>query len=217
MSHWVCLCVNKLQFPIGSVPIASLMWLWQQMFIAYEFAVLENEFLQEATWCKNNALCKCVDLSYHEVCVYGYNPSPGISWTIRWIVTYPCRDCSLCGSTIRHLWHIQAMDYSKSTIPFYFYSSVLFGSLVSIAFNLTVLSLRMILQAWNHRHYNSRPEDGLSSFQLFLCGLAAGTCAKLVCHPLDVVKKRFQVHIFTPSIGSGFLLLPFMTLGLRLR
>ncbi|XP_022138782.1 mitochondrial thiamine diphosphate carrier 2-like isoform X2 [Momordica charantia] len=48
--------------------------------------------------------------------------------------------------------------------------------------------------AWNHRHYNSRPEDGLSSFQLFLCGLAAGTCAKLVCHPLDVVKKRFQIE-----------------------
>uniref|UniRef100_A0A2N9IBN1 Uncharacterized protein n=1 Tax=Fagus sylvatica TaxID=28930 RepID=A0A2N9IBN1_FAGSY len=37
-------------------------------------------------------------------------------------------------------------------------------------------------------------EDGLSSFQLFLCGLAAGTCAKLVCHPLDVVKKRFQIE-----------------------
>ncbi|GMY27712.1 mitochondrial thiamine diphosphate carrier 2-like [Fagus crenata] len=37
-------------------------------------------------------------------------------------------------------------------------------------------------------------EDGLSWFQLFLCGLAAGTCAKLVCHPLDVVKKRFQIE-----------------------
>lgn len=52
--------------------------------------------------------------------------------------------------------------------------------------------------SWNHRHYpNSGPgntEDGLSSFQLFLCGLAAGTCAKLVCHPLDVVKKRFQIE-----------------------
>ncbi|XP_010466378.1 PREDICTED: mitochondrial thiamine pyrophosphate carrier-like [Camelina sativa] len=36
--------------------------------------------------------------------------------------------------------------------------------------------------------------DSLSSFQLFLCGLAAGTISKLVCHPLDVVKKRFQVE-----------------------
>ncbi|XP_038875972.1 mitochondrial thiamine diphosphate carrier 2-like isoform X2 [Benincasa hispida] len=52
--------------------------------------------------------------------------------------------------------------------------------------------------SWNHRHYPnyraSNTEDGLSSFQLFLCGLAAGTCAKLVCHPLDVVKKRFQIE-----------------------
>lgn len=37
-------------------------------------------------------------------------------------------------------------------------------------------------------------DDSVSSFQLFLCGLAAGTCAKAVCHPLDVVKKRFQVY-----------------------
>ncbi|XP_023000201.1 mitochondrial thiamine diphosphate carrier 2-like isoform X2 [Cucurbita pepo subsp. pepo] len=51
---------------------------------------------------------------------------------------------------------------------------------------------------WNHRRYpnsgRAKTEDGLSSFQLFLCGLAAGTCAKLVCHPLDVVKKRFQIE-----------------------
>lgn len=33
-----------------------------------------------------------------------------------------------------------------------------------------------------------------SSFQLFICGLASGTSAKLVCHPLDVVKKRFQIE-----------------------
>lgn len=37
-------------------------------------------------------------------------------------------------------------------------------------------------------------DDSLSSFQLFACGLAAGTCAKAVCHPLDVIKKRFQVE-----------------------
>ncbi|KAL1320936.1 hypothetical protein HN51_065651 [Arachis hypogaea] len=49
--------------------------------------------------------------------------------------------------------------------------------------------------AWNHTQYsNAIGEDSLSSFQLFLCGLAAGTCAKLVCHPLDVVKKRFQIE-----------------------
>ncbi|KAI5650724.1 hypothetical protein M9H77_36729 [Catharanthus roseus] len=40
----------------------------------------------------------------------------------------------------------------------------------------------------------SGAEDTLSSFQLFLCGLGAGLCAKAVCHPLDVVKKRFQIE-----------------------
>ncbi|KAH8495109.1 hypothetical protein Peur_056132 [Populus x canadensis] len=52
--------------------------------------------------------------------------------------------------------------------------------------------------AWNHHKSSSTSsistDDNLSSFQLFICGLAAGTCAKLVCHPLDVVKKRFQIE-----------------------
>ncbi|KAK4770912.1 hypothetical protein SAY87_031444 [Trapa incisa] len=51
--------------------------------------------------------------------------------------------------------------------------------------------------AWNQYRSSSMGQpihDGLSSFQLFVCGLAAGTCAKLVCHPLDVVKKRFQIE-----------------------
>lgn len=51
---------------------------------------------------------------------------------------------------------------------------------------------------WNHNRSSKTglqsQNDSLSSFQLFLCGLAAGTCAKLVCHPLDVVKKRFQIE-----------------------
>ncbi|CAI5941324.1 unnamed protein product [Closterium sp. NIES-65] len=34
----------------------------------------------------------------------------------------------------------------------------------------------------------------LSAWQQFMCGLAAGTLAKVACHPLDVVKKRFQVE-----------------------
>ncbi|EFJ06521.1 hypothetical protein SELMODRAFT_135271 [Selaginella moellendorffii] len=37
-----------------------------------------------------------------------------------------------------------------------------------------------------------RPE--LSGMQHFWCGLAAGTFSKTCCHPLDVVKKRFQVE-----------------------
>ncbi|CAH1414827.1 unnamed protein product [Lactuca virosa] len=50
--------------------------------------------------------------------------------------------------------------------------------------------------AWNIRGLSdpTHAEESLSSFQLFLCGLAAGSCAKAVCHPLDVVKKRFQIE-----------------------
>uniref|UniRef100_A0A5B6ZQX0 Putative Mitochondrial substrate carrier family protein n=1 Tax=Davidia involucrata TaxID=16924 RepID=A0A5B6ZQX0_DAVIN len=52
--------------------------------------------------------------------------------------------------------------------------------------------------AWNRDQFRpsnaSVADDAPSSFQLFLCGLAAGTCAKAVCHPLDVVKKRFQIE-----------------------
>nr|GEW03797.1 mitochondrial thiamine diphosphate carrier 2-like [Tanacetum cinerariifolium] len=50
--------------------------------------------------------------------------------------------------------------------------------------------------SWNAR-LSSDPtitDESLSSFQLFLCGIAAGSCAKAVCHPLDVVKKRFQIE-----------------------
>lgn len=53
----------------------------------------------------------------------------------------------------------------------------------------------MALNRYRHSDLSAtRPNDTLSSFQLFLCGLAAGTCAKAVCHPLDVVKKRFQIE-----------------------
>lgn len=53
------------------------------------------------------------------------------------------------------------------------------------------------MMAWNNRLPNTSMINhggSLSSFQLFLCGFAAGTCAKAVCHPLDVVKKRFQIE-----------------------
>ncbi|XP_034201062.1 mitochondrial thiamine diphosphate carrier 2-like isoform X2 [Prunus dulcis] len=62
----------------------------------------------------------------------------------------------------------------------------------------TLLASQGEPKTWNlYRSSNTNlqsREDGLSSLQLFLCGLAAGTCAKLVCHPLDVVKKRFQIE-----------------------
>lgn len=45
--------------------------------------------------------------------------------------------------------------------------------------------------------------DKLSSFQSFLCGLAAGTLAKIGTHPLDLVKKRFQVAGLQRSARYG--------------
>ncbi|KAG2398457.1 Mitochondrial thiamine diphosphate carrier 2 [Vigna angularis] len=48
--------------------------------------------------------------------------------------------------------------------------------------------------AWNQRQYSNSTAENISSFQLFLCGVSAGTCAKLATHPLDVVKKRFQIE-----------------------
>ncbi|CAN4106221.1 unnamed protein product [Withania somnifera] len=52
------------------------------------------------------------------------------------------------------------------------------------------------MMAWNHLRSSDAilGDEHVSSFQLFICGLAAGTCAKAVCHPLDVVKKRFQIE-----------------------
>ncbi|KAJ6817092.1 mitochondrial thiamine pyrophosphate carrier 1 isoform X2 [Iris pallida] len=54
------------------------------------------------------------------------------------------------------------------------------------------------MMSWNRYRFANlnaiRQDDSLSSFQLFICGFAAGTCAKAVCHPLDVVKKRFQIE-----------------------
>lgn len=59
-------------------------------------------------------------------------------------------------------------------------------------------SFKRWMMMWNRYRFSNvstiEQDDSLSSFQLFLCGFAAGTCAKAVCHPLDVVKKRFQVE-----------------------
>ncbi|KAG6392964.1 hypothetical protein SASPL_147193 [Salvia splendens] len=50
--------------------------------------------------------------------------------------------------------------------------------------------------AWkqNRSQYPALDNGVLTDIELSLCGLAAGICAKAVCHPLDVVKKRFQVQ-----------------------
>ncbi|XP_042417569.1 mitochondrial thiamine diphosphate carrier 2-like isoform X2 [Zingiber officinale] len=62
----------------------------------------------------------------------------------------------------------------------------------------TVLASQGEPKVWNRYRFSYigpiKPDDSLSSFQLILCGFAAGTCAKTICHPLDVVKKRFQIE-----------------------
>ncbi|KAH7289041.1 hypothetical protein KP509_31G055100 [Ceratopteris richardii] len=45
-----------------------------------------------------------------------------------------------------------------------------------------------------HRKDGTHSSSELSEAELFGCGLAAGITAKVFCHPLDVVKKRFQVE-----------------------
>ncbi|RLM61496.1 mitochondrial thiamine pyrophosphate carrier isoform X2 [Panicum miliaceum] len=54
------------------------------------------------------------------------------------------------------------------------------------------------MMTWNRYRYShlnlGSEDDSVSSFQLFLCGFAAGTFSKGACHPLDVVKKRFQIE-----------------------
>ncbi|GAB4833254.1 hypothetical protein Ancab_031501 [Ancistrocladus abbreviatus] len=47
---------------------------------------------------------------------------------------------------------------------------------------------------WKSSNGSTSADERLSSIQLILCGLAAGACAKAICHPLDVVKKRFQIE-----------------------
>ncbi|KAG8079000.1 hypothetical protein GUJ93_ZPchr0007g6267 [Zizania palustris] len=54
------------------------------------------------------------------------------------------------------------------------------------------------MMVWNRYRYShlniGGEDDSVSSIQLFLCGFAAGTLSKAACHPLDVVKKRFQIE-----------------------
>ena len=57
-----------------------------------------------------------------------------------------------------------------------------------ICLNLLCLSLLPVLQG-----RTLKESDGFTGFERFMCGLLAGTLAKLGTHPLDVAKKRYQV------------------------
>lgn len=62
------------------------------------------------------------------------------------------------------------------------------------------------------RHHHAAPQP--TSWQQFVCGLAAGTLAKLATHPLDVVKKRFQVAGLQRSLRYGQRVDPSATVSL---
>lgn len=71
----------------------------------------------------------------------------------------------------------------------------------------------VVLQVWmeaNDLEHKLNTETFLN-VEHFVCGLGAGTFAKICCHPLDVVKKRFQVclacHHITISSSSWSLVL----------
>ncbi|KAL2641582.1 hypothetical protein R1flu_009169 [Riccia fluitans] len=57
-------------------------------------------------------------------------------------------------------------------------------------------TLKRWTSAWNEKMGSpSDPHaENLTALQHFVCGLGAGTFAKVCCHPLDVVKKRFQIE-----------------------
>ncbi|XP_047957611.1 mitochondrial thiamine diphosphate carrier 1-like isoform X6 [Salvia hispanica] len=57
-------------------------------------------------------------------------------------------------------------------------------------------TFRRWTMAWkqNRSQYQRLDPGVLTDVEVSICGLAAGICAKAVCHPLDVVKKRFQVQ-----------------------
>ncbi|KAG8363030.1 hypothetical protein BUALT_BualtUnG0012100 [Buddleja alternifolia] len=109
--------------------------------------------------------------------------------------------------TVLHKFKTLASGSSKSEdhmniSPYLSYVSGAFAGCAATVGSYPFDLLRTILasqgepKAWNRYRfaYAGEDDDTLSSFQLFLCGLAAGTCAKAVCHPLDVVKKRFQIE-----------------------
>ncbi|KAG8372956.1 hypothetical protein BUALT_Bualt12G0121000 [Buddleja alternifolia] len=118
--------------------------------------------------------------------------------------------------TVLHKFKTLASGSSKSEdhmniSPYLSYVSGAFAGCAATVGSYPFDLLRTILasqgepKAWNRYRfaYAGEDDDTLSSFQLFLCGLAAGTCAKAVCHPLDVVKKRFQIEGLQRDLRYG--------------
>lgn len=76
------------------------------------------------------------------------------------------------------------------------YAGLQFGS-----YNTFKRWTRVWMQANGLEH--QLKSETFSSAEDFICGLAAGTFAKICCHPLDVVKKRFQVRGLQRDVKYG--------------
>lgn len=88
------------------------------------------------------------------------------------------------------------------------YAALQFG--LYDVFNSAYTSARTRYAAKQHAAAPPQP----TSWQQFVCGLAAGTLAKLATHPLDVVKKRFQVAGLQRSLRYGQRVDPSVTMSL---
>jgi len=61
----------------------------------------------------------------------------------------------------------------------------------------------IFVKAWKKSNVNNDKKEVNTAIQNFVCGLCAGTIAKLGTHPLDVTKKRFQVAGLARSTSYG--------------
>eukprot|EP00850_Spirogloea_muscicola_P013582 SM000093S24393 [mRNA] locus=s93:25680:27935:- [translate_table: standard] len=70
-------------------------------------------------------------------------------------------------------------------------------------------------QAYTTSRARDDPSAELTTMDRFLSGLAAGTIAKTVCHPLDLVKKRFQVEglVRDPRYGAPIQVKAYRNMG----
>eukprot|EP00850_Spirogloea_muscicola_P005316 SM000024S07778 [mRNA] locus=s24:477400:479672:+ [translate_table: standard] len=70
-------------------------------------------------------------------------------------------------------------------------------------------------QAYTTSRARDDPGAELTTMDRFLSGLAAGTIAKTVCHPLDLVKKRFQVEglVRDPRYGAPIQVKAYRNMG----
>ena len=112
----------------------------------------------------NQALCS---LDQPNVCETGCSKAVGLPSSRCWLAAASCGDM---------LGQAAALTGGPDALQ------------PGIGWHLLCLSLCCVLQG-----HTLKDSDGFTGFERFMCGLLAGTLAKLGTHPLDVAKKRYQV------------------------